>query len=155
MTQTEVLHEQGLECLPKGGSHVRYRFFHFYHGTPHVLPPGSGWAPPMDLYETEDEVVLEVNLSGIDPDEVQVRFESNRLIISGQRNESRETSMRCYHVMEIERGSFARTIELPSPVDARTTRAVSEHGLLIVRVAKQPGGQTHGCYPADSMEGFE
>ena len=144
-----------IECAPKKNAHAQYRYFQFYASQHAVLTAGSGWAPPVDLYETPTEFVLEANLGGISHQQVQVTFEGNQCRIAGQREERGEPGVRCYHVMEIERGNFSRTLELPVPVDADTARADYQDGYLVLRVKKKAGGEIHGCFSADSMEGFE
>jgi HSP20 family molecular chaperone IbpA len=134
---------------------IHYRIMHFYSGTRPALASGAGWVPPADLYDTQDEVIVEMNLGGVEEDDVRIQVDSNLLTISGQRAEIGASGMRCYHVMEIERGSFERVIELPALVDAETARASFHHGLLVIHLAKQPGGPMGGCFSADSMEGLE
>ncbi len=142
-------------CAPKRPPRARYEIFQIHSGWYHVQTAGRGWVPPVDLYETETELIVEANLSGVDPEQVQIHIEGNRLQLRGRRLEQCEPALLGYHIMELERGVFERTIELPAPVEPQSARAVSEHGLLTIRMAKTSGGYTHGIYPADSMEGFE
>ncbi len=138
----------------KRSTHSDYHFFQFYSQHA-VLTTGTGWIPPVDLYETAGEFVLEVNLGGIGPEQVRLAFEGNLLHITGQRDELGEPGVRCYHVMEIERGGFARTLELPAAIDADTAHATFHDGFLVLHVKKKESGQIHGCFSAESMEGLE
>jgi HSP20 family molecular chaperone IbpA len=142
-------------CAPKRPPRVRYEVFQVHGSWHHVQAAGRGWVPPVDLYETETELILDVNLSGVDPEQVQIHVDGERLRLRGQRPEQNEPAVLGYHIMELERGVFERTIELPVAVESASARAVSEHGLLTIRMTKARGGFTHGIYPADSMEGFE
>jgi HSP20 family protein len=107
------------------------------------------------VYETDDEFTIEVNLAGIEPERVHLEIHGNRVILSGERLVSDASTVRCYHVIEVERGPFARTVELPMPVDAATARAESHNGMLVVKVGKIKGPPAQGCFSADSMEGLE
>jgi len=144
-----------IQCAQKRSVHAHYHYFQYYASQHAVLTAGTGWIPPVDLYETPSEFVLEVNLGGIAPENVQVTFEGKLLHIVGQREESGEPGVRCYHVMEIERGTFARTLELPAGVDPQTAHADFHSGFLTLHVAKKETGQIHGCFSSDSMEGLE
>ncbi|HEY3294571.1 MAG TPA: Hsp20/alpha crystallin family protein [bacterium] len=155
MIKSEDPSSDGIQFAGKRSTHSQYHFFQFYSSQHAVLTAGTGWFPPVDLYETPTEFVLEVNLAGIAPEQVRLSFEGSLLHITGQRDELGEPGVRCYHIMEIERGAFARTLELPSAVDGTTARAVFHDGLLLVHVQKKEGGQIHGCFSADSMEGLE
>ena len=155
MLKPDALTSRVIQFAGKRGTHSHYHFFQFYSSQHAVLTAGTGWIPPVDLYETAGEFVLEVNLGGIAPEQVHLTFEGNLLHIAGQRDELGEPGVRCYHVMEIERGAFARTLELPAAVDPQSAQAVFHDGLLVLHVKKKESGQIHGCFSADSMEGFE
>jgi HSP20 family protein len=120
-----------------------------------MLASGPAWIPALDLYETNDDFVLEVNLGGIAPEEVHVQVEGRLLRFWGERPDASGSGVRCYHAMEIERGSFDRTIEFPVLVDPHTTKVVFRDGLLVLHIKKIEGGGLHGCFSADSMEGLE
>jgi HSP20 family protein len=120
-----------------------------------MLVSGPAWIPPVDLYETNTEFVMEVSLGGIAPEEVHVEVEGRRVRIWGERLGGSGEGVRCYHAMEIERGTFDRTIDLTMPVDARTAKATFRDGLLELHITKLEGGGFHGCFSADSMEGLE
>jgi HSP20 family protein len=155
MIETDSLPSEVAICAPRRGSQIRFHYFHYYGASHPWLTAGSGWAPPADLFETDDEFVLEINLAGIDPNDVHVEIRGNAIVVSGERSEQDSSAVRCYHIMEIERGPFIRAMELPVPVDPSSARAEAHHGLLVVHVHKQQGVNIHGCYSADSMEGLE
>jgi HSP20 family protein len=155
MTKQERPSSLRIELAQKRGSHSHYHYFQFFASQHAVLPAGTGWIPAVDLYETPTDLVLEVNLGGVGVDQVQITFEGTLLHIIGQRDEHGEPGVRCYHVMEIERGAFARTLELPAAVDPQSAHADFHDGFLILHVTKKESGQIHGCFSADSMEGLE
>ncbi|MBI5059893.1 Hsp20/alpha crystallin family protein [candidate division KSB1 bacterium] len=113
------------------------------------------WEPPADLYETEHHVVVEFNLAGVQPSVVRIEMTPRMVQITGSRLEPVETNPRAYHLLEIERGAFARAIKLPAPVQPSSAQVNYADGLLTVRLNKAVGGHLHACDIADSVEGFE
>jgi HSP20 family protein len=103
-------------------------------------PPATfgarGWAPLMDVFETEDMVVAIVELAGIDESQVQVSVQDRTLTVSGERQHRSEHLPHSYHVIEIHQGAFERTVSLPAPVDAERTKAVIRNGMLEVCMPK-------------------
>jgi HSP20 family protein len=90
----------------------------------------------VDLYVTATEVVLEVDLAGVKFDRVQVQFSGQILRLTGTREESEDLGIRCYEIMEIERGNFERMIELPAEVNTENVSAIYRDGVLILRMEK-------------------
>src|SRR6266567_4685448 len=66
------------------------------------------WAPPVDVYETEHDVVLKAELPGVDPKEVEVRVEDGTLYLKGERKFENEVKQDNYHRIERAYGSFVR-----------------------------------------------
>lgn len=136
--------------------HIRFQFYHYQGGPrPHLTVDDTAWTPAVDCYDTHDSVVIELNLAGMDAGEVQVRFGSRAVYVSGVRAESAETDTRCYHVMEIERGKFARSIDLPAAVDCKQAEAKFEKGMLIIRLPRVSGSPFAGCSSAGSIKDFD
>lgn len=97
----------------------------------------SGWAPPVDIREDNKEIVLEVELPGIKPSEVEVTAENGVLTIRGEKQStSTDRGEGRYHVVERTFGSFARSFQLPAGVDERRIEADFVDGLLNVRIPK-------------------
>jgi HSP20 family protein len=155
MNKRDVLFQEEVGCLPKRGSHLRYHIVHYVSSSHPVPSAGAGWAPPVDVYESTQDYVVEANLAGIEPEQVHVEIEGSVIRLTGERLEGGQAGMRCYHVLEIERGNFEREIELPTAVDVAKAEAVFHHGLLILRIPKRDSRFIHGCFSADSMEGLE
>jgi len=101
------------------------------------------WEPAIDVYETEDELVILAELAGVREDDIELVVDKNTLIIQGQRREERASSKKSYHQMEISRGPFARGILLPIKVDFSKTRASYEDGILEVVLSKVKEERTH------------
>ena len=72
------------------------------------------WAPPVDIYETGNDIVLKAELPGVDPKDVEVRIEDNTLYLKGERKFEKEVKEQNYHRVERSYGSFARSFSLPT-----------------------------------------
>ncbi len=94
----------------------------------------GGFAPPTDLYETEDAYVVESELPGFSRDDIRVSLEGGTLSISGRREESGDG--RDYRRRERAAGRFERRFRLPRSVEAEDVEARMENGILRVRVPK-------------------
>ena len=95
------------------------------------------WAPPVDIYETEDAIVLKAELPGIDPKDVEVRVEDNTLYLKGERNYEKEVKEQNYHRIERSYGSFARSFSLPNSISAEKVKAEYKDGLLTLTMPKR------------------
>ena len=136
-------------------THVRFHFHHIHVSNRPTLGMGTPqWIPAVDLYETDDEVIFEVELGGVTSDDVRVQITGRTVCLSGSRHPRAESPVTAFHVMEIERGEFLRTVELPALVEPDTVRAKFTDGLLVVRACKR-GGAMHGCRKARNREGLE
>jgi len=94
--------------------------------------------PDMDVYETEEDVIAEVSLPNINPENVNVWVEDGVLKISGEFEEKdeEEEKGKNYWRKEICKGSFQRAVRLPSEVDEDKTEATYEKGTLKVTLPK-------------------
>ncbi len=97
-----------------------------------------GWTPACDIYEDEDSVSLRFELAGVDPKDVEVRFENGTLTLKGERKLEQEEKRDNYHRVELNYGIFTRSFSLPATVDAEKIRAESKNGVLTVTVPKKP-----------------
>jgi HSP20 family protein len=94
------------------------------------------WMPATDVYETEDEVVVTVELPGIEAEDVEVSVEDSTLSISGARELSDEVEREHYHRIERRYGSFRRSIALPPQADTGKVDARFADGVLTIEVPK-------------------
>jgi len=95
------------------------------------------WAPPVDIYETENDIVVKAELPGVDPKDLNVHVEDNTLYLKGERNYEKDVKEQNYHRIERSYGSFARSFSLPSSIDASTVKAEFKDGLLTVTMPKR------------------
>lgn len=98
-------------------------------------PPASAW-PPADLIETDEEVVLKVELPGVKEDRLEVSLSEGRLSIRGEKLEEEEWKERGTHYLERSYGLFHRTFSLPCEVDEDRASATFKAGVLTVRLPK-------------------
>jgi HSP20 family protein len=94
------------------------------------------WIPPVDVWETDDEVVYALDLPGMSEDELSIEFEEGSLTVSGTRARKDEVSKDSLYRYERRFGSFSRTIGLPQGVTDDSVKAEYKDGVLEVRVTK-------------------
>lgn len=95
------------------------------------------WAPAVDIYETEQNLVLKVDLPGVDPHNVEVRVENQTLFIRGERRLEKDVKEGNYHRVERTYGTFARSFSLPNTVNAEGVSAEYKDGVLTLTLAKR------------------
>ncbi len=95
-----------------------------------------GFTPAIDMYEDKDNVVVETQLGGIDPEKVDISIENNVLTIKGESEKKSEVEDKNYYRKEIRRGSFYRSIPLPTKVDGDKAIATNDEGILKITVPK-------------------
>jgi HSP20 family protein len=94
----------------------------------------SIWSPPTDVYETEKEYVVRVEIAGMRESDFEVTLEDGFLFISGVRPDVSER--RAYHQMEIRFGKFTTTLAVPGPVDLDHSEAQYKDGFMTVVLLK-------------------
>lgn len=93
------------------------------------------WIPAADVRETENEYVIELDLPGVSPSEVEVSIERGVLSVTGGRADARREGERS-HLRERATGRFVRSFRLPKGFDEQAIVAESENGVLRVRLPK-------------------
>ncbi|MFQ6083099.1 MAG: Hsp20/alpha crystallin family protein [Candidatus Aminicenantia bacterium] len=97
----------------------------------------GGWSPAVDIYETENAVVLTTELPGIDEKDIQLKIENNTLVLKGERKLEKETKEENYHRIERAYGSFYRSFTIPNVVDRDKITAEHKNGVLKVIMPKK------------------
>ena len=98
---------------------------------------GNNWSiPAVDMYQTDDEVVVKAALPGIKADEVQINVTGEVLTIKGETKQENETKEKAYHLREQRWGAFERSIVLPTEVVADKAKADFENGVLTITLPK-------------------
>jgi HSP20 family protein len=98
---------------------------------------GGTWAPAVDIYEHEGNIVLKAELPGVDGKDVDVRVENNVLTLRGERKLDQEVKRENYHRIERSYGSFTRSFTLPTVVDTSNIKAEYKDGVLRVTLPKR------------------
>jgi HSP20 family protein len=93
--------------------------------------------PALDLYETDKEVVAELNAPGFDPDKIEATVEDQYLRVKGTMEKEKETKKKEYWRKEIRHGSFERMVRLPVPVDEKKIKASYKKGVLTITMPKK------------------
>ncbi len=96
-----------------------------------------GWTPAADIYEDEEGLTLRFELAGVDPKDVDIRFENGTLTLKGERRMEKEDKKENYHRVELSYGAFTRSFSLPATVDAEKIRAEAKNGVLAVHLPKK------------------
>ncbi len=112
---------------------------------PEIIFRASGdahWQPMTDIFETETELVIKVELAGMRKEDISIGVDGNRLFVRGHRKDECNTfesqKKRNYIQMEINYGEFERGFILPDGLDTQTVRAEFQTGFLQVSIGKRP-----------------
>ena len=95
------------------------------------------WAPAVDIFENENDIVLKAELPGVDPNDVEIKVEDSTLYLKGERKFEKEVKEENYHRVERSYGSFARSFSLPNSIDAEKVKAEYKDGLLTLTLPKR------------------
>jgi HSP20 family protein len=98
---------------------------------------GGSWAPAVDIFEREGNIVLKAELPGIDPKDVQINVENNVLTLRGERKVDSDVKRESYHRVERSYGAFTRSFHLPNTVDVNNIKADYRDGILSVALPKR------------------
>ncbi|NNG00571.1 MAG: Hsp20/alpha crystallin family protein [Desulfobacteraceae bacterium] len=95
------------------------------------------WTPPMDIYETDEQIIIRAEIAGVDKENLGVEINKKAVRIYGSRVELPRVPNATYRLAEIQYGRFERIIYLPSPVDVDIVNSIYTNGFLELRLAKQ------------------
>ena len=101
----------------------------------------SDWAPRVDIKEFEDKFVLEADVPGVDPKDIDITMEDGVLSLRGKRELEDVEERKNFRRVERSYGRFARRFPLPSTVDRDSIRAVYRQGVLEVSLLNKAGGR--------------
>ena len=98
---------------------------------------GYNWASPaIDMYQTDNDVVVKATLPGLKPDEVQINVTGEVLTIKGESKHDEEKKDRSWHIREQRWGAFERSVRLPTGVLPDRAKADFENGILTITLPK-------------------
>ena len=95
------------------------------------------FVPPVDVYEDEQNLVLKLEVPGMNEEDLNVSLENNILTVSGERKFEKEEKEENFHRIERRYGSFSRTFRLPNTVDAEKVDAAYDKGILKITLGKR------------------
>ena len=97
----------------------------------------DGWsAPAIDMYQTDDEIVVKASLPGVKAEEVQINITGEILTLKGETRQVEEKKEKAWHMREQRWGTFERAIALPTEVVADKAKAEFENGILTITLPK-------------------
>lgn len=99
------------------------------------------WAPPVDIVETSEGIVLRADLPGVDQNEIELKVDDNILLMRGARRLPSGSNPEDYHRAERPHGSFVRSFSLPGNIDQAGIRAAHRNGVLEVTLPKKKEAQ--------------
>ena len=97
----------------------------------------SSWTPSVDIYETEQQLVMTAEVPGIEDKDIEIKIEDNTLTLKGERKFEKETQEENYHRVERAYGSFYRSFSLPPYIDQDNIEAEHENGVLKITMPKK------------------
>jgi len=98
---------------------------------------GRPWSPPVDIVETENELVLKADLPDVKLEDIDVHVENETLSLKGERRFEKEANGTGYHRIERSYGSFVRNFAVPSTVDTEKVSADYKNGVLTITLPKK------------------
>ena len=100
------------------------------------LPSGALWIPRLDLSENEKDLIVNVELPGLELKDVEVNLVGDQLTIKGEKKTQREEKGKTFHRLERSSGAFQRVLMLPCDVEIKSAKAVFDKGVLTVTLPK-------------------
>jgi HSP20 family protein len=95
------------------------------------------WTPAVDIFETENELVLKADLPDIDPANVEIQLENGTLMLKGERKFEQQKNGKAHHRIERSYGAFVRAFSLPDTIDPEKVKADYKAGVLTVTLQKK------------------
>lgn len=101
-------------------------------------PASRPWSPAVDIYETENELVLKADVPDVDPKQIGIQLENGTLTLKGERKfEEQKNGQKGFHRLERSYGSFVRAFSVPETVDGEKVKADYTNGVLTVTLPKK------------------
>ena len=97
----------------------------------------TAWAPSVDIYETENELVVKADIPDVNEKDIDVRVENNMLTIRGERKFEQKVKEENYLRVERTYGTFSRSFTLPNTINTEAIKAEYKQGVLTVELPKR------------------
>jgi len=101
-----------------------------------MVEDAAPWVPPMDIFEIDDNYILNAELPGVARGDIKIELSGLELTIRGERREDTVCTNESYHRLEGHRGRFHRTFSLPEPIDRSRIQLDLKEGVLHVVLPK-------------------
>ena len=102
----------------------------------------ANWRPTSDVIDRKDDILVRVELPGVNKEDVHISLSDSLLTIKGERKQENKEEGECYHCQERAWGSFERSFYLPADVDAKQINASYKEGVLEVHLPKNESART-------------
>lgn len=106
------------------------------------LSSSGAWSPAVDLYESEESLILKAELPEVDHEDIELSIDDDRVTLRGERRLKESVSEKQFLRMERSYGPFHRTFDLPASVDAEKVKAEFRLGILTVTMPKRESEKT-------------
>lgn len=110
------------------------KFFDNFSGKEIIT--GMGWMPPLDISETDESIIIKVEVPGIEPKDIDISVRGDILTIRGEKRAEKEEKGRNYHFIERNCGYFSRSVALPAVVKPDQAKAEYKKGVLEIILLK-------------------
>ena len=120
-------------------------FNEYVRGSPVGFISTPKWRPPTDIYETDEQFVVAMDIAGVAPDGFTVTFDAGILSVSGERREQ-ASGRREYHAMEVKVGPFERRFRFPRRVDPASLKATYEWASSRSASPRCPSGRSRSAW---------
>lgn len=116
---------------------MEFIFSNFFNSKyPILLTSEKRWHPPTDVFETDEEFTVVMDVAYVRQEDIQLTYEGGILTVSGIRREFQVSEKRHYHKMEIDFGPFERKIKINARIVESSIKACYDNGFLIIRLKK-------------------
>jgi HSP20 family protein len=139
----ELMNTNPFEDIEKARSEMDKLWDTFLFGRPKttLLAEEEEWQPAMDVAETESELVVNVEIPGMDPEDIDVSLSEGTLFIKGEKKPEAEEKDADYHLIERSYGTFIRSTRLPMEVQSEKISVSYKNGILTIVLPKSEGTQ--------------
>ncbi|WP_019243843.1 MULTISPECIES: Hsp20/alpha crystallin family protein [Bacillus] len=138
--------KQPMEQFKKEMNDVFQRFFDdsFFPSTSSFFNKADVYTPAMNIEEKDDSYLIDVEVPGVDPKDVDIQLDGNMIVIKGEKHQENETKdeNKKMHVIEHSYGSFYRSFALPENADLDSITAENKNGMLYITVPKNKESKT-------------
>lgn len=102
-----------------------------------VRPESTRWEPNTDIFENEENVIIRLELAGVEKENVSIKLQNGRLVVSGHRRNQLPGTQNRYHQLELQYGTFSKIVTIPESLIHNDTSAKLENGILEIIITKE------------------